>query len=173
MKKTKEDDRATVFSQTLALALMREKTSEVKKTLKIINKYKLTDEELNNILTEILGFLLHNIDEDNFYLLEYVKMPEKFDKMNNWMFDRVFMRLHPYLATQKTSVATKFIKLLSVLPIPDIQLDYITRMLKSLVEDAEYQAKTAFTKDKLALTFLSAMKKGSKLFEKASKTLEK
>ena len=83
------------------------------------------------------------------------------------------MRLHPYLAAQKSTVATNFIKLLSVLLIPDIQLDYITRMLKSLVEDTEYQKKTTNTKDQLVTVFLSAMKKGSKLYENASKMLEK
>ncbi|MCD4657337.1 MAG: hypothetical protein K8S87_07310, partial [Planctomycetes bacterium] len=173
IKRTKEDNRAKVFSQTIALSLMRKKASEAKKTLKTIYKYKLKDEDLNKLLTEILGFLLHNIDEENFYLLENVKMPEKFDKMNNWMFDRIFMRLHPYLAMQKTIVASKFFKLLSVLSIPDTQLDYIARLLKSLVEDAEYQAKAALNQDKLVQTFLSAMKKGSKLYEKASKALAK
>ncbi len=173
MKRTKEPDRATVFSQTLALALIQNKISEIKKTLKLIYKYQLKDEDINQLLTEILGFFLHNIDEKYFDLFELVKMPEKFDKMNNWMFDRIFMRLHPYLAAQKSTVATNFIKLLSVLLIPDIQLDYITRMLKSLVEDTEYQKKTTNTKDQLVTVFLSAMKKGSKLYENASKMLEK
>ena len=152
---------------------MRAKASEAQTTLNTINRSTLPDEALSKLLTESFGFLLHNIDEENFYLLENVKMPEKFDKMNNWMFDRIFMRLHPYLAMQKTIVASKFFKLLSVLSIPDTQLDYIARLLKSLVEDAEYQAKAALNQDKLVQTFLSAMKKGSKLYEKASKALAK
>ena len=119
MKKASAKDKVRIMLQALALARLKGSYSDINKVINSMKKYKFSEEDKNFISTEILSeFLINDNMKFLINILPVLKFPKKFDKMNDWLFLRLLVRLKQRVEKDKISNVIKLFKhLLLCLPV--------------------------------------------------------